>query len=27
LPQAERTKVNTWAISSSVSCTWYCGMR
>jgi len=27
LPQAERTKVNTWAISSSVSCTRYCGMR
>ena len=27
LPQAERTKVNTLAISSSLSCTRYCGMR
>ena len=27
LPQAERTKVYTWAISSSVSCMRYCGMR
>ena len=27
LPQAERTKVNTWAISSLVSCTRYGGLR
>jgi len=27
LPQAARTKVNTWAISSLVSCTRYGGMR